>query len=223
MFGRFDGPIPFDTLVQYHPQVALAIRRGAKLRPNNRILQVKFSNTAAGQYQDASFDEQISVYSIFDGFAHTLDPTNAFPGSTLKYLSDTMQAQTTGITFTLVVRGGGDDYTPIPTPMPLQMVERVLDPSVGTWAMWNAANVFARFTILTPPIASPLTVWAVLGFQQLSSDGARWLCLSADDAYHELTRLGVCCAGPRAPWAPGGAMGDPAAADAPAGGASRAP
>jgi hypothetical protein len=195
------SPIALDVLAQWHPQFALAAAEGVPVRPNNRILQFPFSTNAADSYQDANFDQQISIYSVFSGFEYTVDPSGSFEGSSLKGQSDFYSEQVSGLLFQLVVRGGGDEYTPIPVNVPLQLCKRILNPSLGVWSMWNAQNVFGRVTVNSPPTGDTFTVWTVFSFLVLGADGARYLCVDPCEARKRLReRHGIPCAcGPSAP------------------------
>lgn len=194
------GFLTLAALAQYHPQFALAAADGVPCRPNNRTLQAKFSNTAQGQFVDANFQEQISIYSIFTGFEYTIDPSNAFAGSSQKGQSDFFSEQVSGLTFSLAVRGGGDEYFPIRDQTPLQLCRRILNPSIGVWAMWNGQNVFGRFQIETPPVGETITAWAAFGFLVMGSQGASYLCRSRAEAIRELRdRHGIPCCGGAAP------------------------
>jgi hypothetical protein len=185
------------TVAGYHPQFALAAYEGIPVRPDLRPLSVEFTSAATiGQVLPASFAEIISSYSVFGGAVLTIDPTSAFPGNILKGLSDTTQARVTGITFTLLVRGNGDDYSPVPEETPLQSVEELLNASAGIWSMDNPDNVKARFTLaaLTQPTALPFTAWLTMGFLVLGSEGQRFMCLDACEARARLKdKHGVVC------------------------------
>jgi hypothetical protein len=198
--------VPLEVLAQYHPCFALAIARGVPCRPNNRVVQAQFSTTATATWVDANFDAAISVYSVFSGFRLSSDPTGNIPGNTFKTLSDTMQAQTTGLGFTLSVKGG-DEYTPIPTMIPLQLVDEVLKPVRGVWALWLAQQVFARFTIQGSVPAPNFTAWGVFSFMTLAGAPDREWCLSQrpEDARARLRDMGILCAcGPSSPIVPAG-------------------
>lgn len=188
------GFLTLAALAEWHPQFALAAADGVPCRPNNRTLQAVFSSVAVGQFIDANFQEQISIYSIFTGFEYTIDPSNAFAGSSQKGQSDFFSEQVSGLTFSLAVRGGGDEYLPIRDQTPLQLCRRILNPSVGVWAMWNAQNVFGRFTIASPPAGETITAWAAFGFLVMGSEGARYLCISRCEARKQLReRHGILC------------------------------
>ncbi len=181
-------PIKFATLAVYHPQVALAVLEGVPLRPNLRTLQVTFPNLAAGEQEPASFDQQISRYSIFAGVSVTIDPTNAFVGSALKTMSDFFQAKVSGITMNMAIRSRGSDYAPVIDDIPLQMLEATLNPAAGTWHFDNPDNPKALFTIQTPPTDAPFTVWVnfnllVLGKQER---GPEFLCMDRGEAQAKL-------------------------------------
>jgi hypothetical protein len=195
------GPPPLDVIAQWHPQFALAAAEGVPVRPNNRILEFPFSTNAVETRVPANFDQQISIYSIFAGFEYTIDPSGAFADSSLKGQSDFYTEQVSGLLFNFVVRGGGDEYSPIPVDVPLQLVRRVLNPSVGVWSMWNAQNVFGYVTVNSPPIGDTFTVWAVFGFYVLGAEGARYLCYPAHQARRLLReRHGILCqCGPSTP------------------------
>lgn len=190
---------PMGTLAAYHPQFALAILSGVPVRPDVRVLSVTFDSSAeVGNVRPASFAEIISSYSVFSGCDLTIDPTSAFPGNPLKFLNDVGQALVSGITFTLTVRGRGDDYSPISDETPLQSVPRLLSAAAGVWNLDNPDNVKARFTLAALPNGSPLpgfpfTIWLNLAFLMLGSEGAKFMCLSAQDARVRLkTECGVC-------------------------------
>lgn len=196
--GAVGMPVPFETLARFHPQFALAIDDGVPCRPNIRGLSADFDTTAQiGSFEPASFSEIISSYSVFAGVDITIDPTGLLPGNPLKYLSDVSQALESGITFTLTVRGRGDDYTPIVDETPLQSVPQVLAAAVGIWNMDNPDNVKARFTLAAFPLGSssvgaPFTVWMTFSFLVLGAEGARYMCMCAKDARDELRRRGWC-------------------------------
>jgi hypothetical protein len=196
-----NGFLSLAQIAEWHPHFALAAAEGVPCRPNNRTLQAQFSSTAAGVYVDANFQEQISIYSLFTGFEYTIDPSNAFAGSSQKGQSDFFSEQVSGILFNLAVRGGGDEYLPIRDNTPLQLCRRILNPSVGVWAMWNAQNVFGRFTIGTPPTGDSITVWAAFGFLVMGSEGAGYLCMKPQEARRILReKHGILCAcGPSSP------------------------
>ena len=197
------GPPPLEIIAQWHPQFALAVAEGVPVRPNNRILQFPFSTNAVDERVPANFDQQISIYSIFAGFEYTVDPSGAFDNSSLKGQSDFYSEQVSGLLFSVTVRGGGDEYSPIPVDIPLQLVRRVLNPSVGIWAMWNAQNVIANVTINSSPTGETFTVWGVFGFWVLGAEGARYLCINGGDARRKLRdEHGIPCCGRGAQGAP---------------------
>jgi hypothetical protein len=222
-WNTLGGFLPLSAIAEWHPQFALAAADGVPCRPNNRTLQAKFSSTATGVYVDANFQEQISIYSIFTGFDYTIDPTNAFAGSSQKGQSDYFSEQVSGVLFNLAVRGGGDEYFPIRDNTPLQLCRTILNGGIGQWAMWNAQNVFGRFTIDTPPAGETITCWAVFGFLVMGSQGASYLCLDRAEARRQLReKHGILCAcGPSSPIVPQmgqpPAQGGPGAAGAPGG------
>jgi len=186
--------LSLEQLAQYHPQFALAGAEGVPLRPNNRVLQAPFSNPIPGAFVDANFNSQISIYSVFTGFEYTIDPSNAFAGSSQKGQSDFYSEQVSGVLFNLQVRGGGDEYIPIDVPMPLQLARRVLNPSIGVWAMWNAQNVFGRFTIATAPTGPQITAWAAFAFLVMGSEGAKYLCMTREECRKILReKHGILC------------------------------
>ncbi|MGH3514302.1 MAG: hypothetical protein ACRDRB_18820, partial [Pseudonocardiaceae bacterium] len=162
-------------MAKYFPNFALALYHGVELRPNLRTLQANFSTTAVDTRLDASFDEQVSSFSLFGGSSVIIDPTSAFNGNPLKTTSDANQEVVSGIVMRFTVRGRGDDYTPVPTDTPLHLVTRVLNPTVGLWAWDNPDNVKATFTINGFVPAAPFTVWVVFGFYQLASDGMKYM------------------------------------------------
>jgi hypothetical protein len=111
-----------------------------------------------------------------------------------------MQAQVTGIGIQMTVRGD-DEYQPIPSMLPLQLAEKVLEPARGVWAMWLAQQVQAKFTIFGTVPAAPFTVWAVLSWLTLGShyERDRCLCMDPDEARCYLREKGIlCCYGPPA-------------------------
>jgi hypothetical protein len=179
-------PIKFSTLAAYHPQFALAILHGVPIRPNLRTLQATFPNLAAGESEPASFDQQISRYSVFAGCAVTIDPTNAFVGSSLKTMSDFFQAKVSGITMNLVIRSRGSDYAPVIDDIPLQLLESTLNPGAGTWKFDNPDNPKAQFTIQTPPTDAPFTVWVTFNLLVLGDGNEEFLCLDRAVAQERL-------------------------------------
>ncbi|HTA17768.1 MAG TPA: hypothetical protein VK989_00665 [Polyangia bacterium] len=192
---------PLEVIAKYFPQFALALWDGVELRPNLRTLEANFSTTTINTQLDASFDEQISSFSLFGGAAEVIDPTGNLNGNPLKSMSDRAQARVSGIVVNFTVRGRGDDYSPVPTDTPLELVPAVLNPTVGLWAWDNPDNVRARFTINGFVPAAPFTVWLVFGFYQLASRGCDFLRLDRQCARDKLIKCGVIC-----PCPPAGAL-----------------
>jgi hypothetical protein len=190
------------NLAFYHPTFALAIVEGADVRPNVRILSVQFPGSASiGTVKPASFAAPVSAYSVFAGCAETIDPTGqTFQGNILKYVNDAGQAKVTGITFTLLARTRGDDYTPIPDETPLQFVPSLLSVAAGVWKLNEPAdNVKATFTLAAQPnTPPPFTAWVGFVFLVLSKDAAGFLCMDRRAAYAELQRRGLLCCPPQA-------------------------
>jgi hypothetical protein len=184
---------PLEVVAKYFPNFALALYEGVELRPNLRTLQANFSTTTVNTRLDASFDEQVSSFSLFAGCAVRIDPTSNIIGNPLKALSDAAQVEVSGIVMRFTVRGRGDDYSPVPTDTPLIMVPEVLQPMVGLWAWDNPDNVKATFTINAYVPAAPFTVWATFGFYQLASDGLRYMSMPRHCARDELIKCGVLC------------------------------
>jgi hypothetical protein len=184
---------PLEVLGKYFPQFALALWHGVECRPNLRTLQANFSTTTVNTRLDASFDQQISSFSLFGGSGIVIDPTSFIPGSPLKTQSDDHQAAVSGIVARITVRGRGDDYSPVPTDTPLILVPRVLNPTVGLWAWDNPDNVKATFTINGFVPAAPFTVWLVFSFYQLASDGLKFMSMPRHCAREELVKCGVLC------------------------------
>jgi len=187
---------PFETICAYHPGFALAMLDGVRARPNLRTIQGVFAGFALNQPIESSFDQQITGYSLFTGCAYTLDPINAFGGNLFQYVSAGAQQLVTGITVDLLIRSRGEnDYSPIPTQTPLQMVPTVLDGAVGVWALNEPDNCKMRFTLIAAPAGNPpLTVWFVFSFLVLGEGGDRYLCLDRDRARALLHERGY---GPR--------------------------
>ena len=179
-------PIRFGTLAMWHPQFALAILKGCPVRPNLRTLQATFSTNAVGTVEPASFDQQVSRYSVFTGVAVSIDPTGAFAGNTFKTLSDSFQAKVTGITLNLVIRSRGSDYAPIPDDIPLEMIEKTLNPTAGMWKFDNPDNPKAQFTIIDSPPGENFTVWVTFNLLVLGEGANPYLCKSATEARAEL-------------------------------------
>lgn len=184
---------PLAVLAEYFPSFALALHEGVQLRPNLRTLRATFSTTTLNTQLPASFDEQVSSFSLFGGVSHIVDPTGAFNGSPLKSTSDANQAIVSGVTMKFTVRGRGDDYSPVPTDTPLYLVSRVLNPTVGLWSWDNPDNVKATYTINGFVPASPFTVWTVFAFYQLASDGLKYFSMSREEARCRLIKCGVIC------------------------------
>lgn len=184
---------PLEVVAKYFPNFALALYEGVELRPNLRTLQANFSTTTLNTRLDASFDEQVSSFSLFAGCTVDIDPTGNLNGNALKTLSDQAQVAVSGMVLRFTVRGRGDDYSPVPTDTPLIMVPRVLNPTVGLWAWDNPDNVKATFTINAYVPAAPFTVWAVFGFYQLASGGEQYMSMPRHCARDELIKRGVLC------------------------------
>lgn len=190
---------PLEVVAKYFPNFALAMYEGVELRPNLRTLQANFSTTTVNTRLDASFDEQVSSFSLFGGAAIVIDPTSFIPGNPLKTTSDANQAIVSGIVMRMTVRGRGDDYSPVPTDTPLVLIPRVLNPTVGLWSWDNPDNVKATFTINGFVPAAPFTVWVVFSFYQLASDGLRFMAMPRHCAREELYKRGVLCPCPAGP------------------------
>lgn len=184
---------PLEVIAKYFPNFALALYHGVELRPNLRTLQANFSTTTVNTRLDASFDEQVSSFSLFGGAGLIIDPTSNINGNPLKTTSDTNQANVSGIVCRFTVRGRGDDYSPVPTDTPLTLIPKILNPTVGLWAWDNPDNVKATFTINGFVPAAPFTVWLVFGFYQLASDGLKYMSMPRQCARDELIKCGVLC------------------------------
>jgi len=194
MFNQPVLPLPpLEVVAKYFPNFALALYHGVELRPNLRTLQANFATTTVNTRLDASFDEQVSSFSLFGGAAVVVDPTSNINGNPLKSVSDANQAIVSGIVVRFTVRGRGDDYSPVPTDTPLILVPRVLNPTVGLWAWDNPDNVKATFTINGFVPAAPFTVWLVFSFYQLASDGLKFMSMPRHCAREELVKCGVLC------------------------------
>jgi hypothetical protein len=180
------------TIAQYHPQFALAIAKGVRVRPNLRPLSVEIQNSQLGQPVRASFQEIISQYSVFAGIKVTIDPTNNLTGNPLKYLSDAAQPLTSQITLTLLVKSNdGTDYAPVPDDTPLQGLQDAFAPSIGIWAMVNPENVKARFVLQSVAEGDNFTVWVIFTFLVLAADGSIYLSMTPDAARAELVKMGI--------------------------------
>lgn len=181
---------PLAVLEEWHPQFALAIRRGAPARPDTRTVSFTFGTPATGDTEPAAIDAQFQTYSVFTGVSTTIDPTNQFPGNPLKTLSDAAQKYVTGITFEFVVQASRENYyAPIATPTPLQSVEPILNPTAGTWAFRRNESIKAQFT-QNVAVPAPMTVWITFGILLIAStDCSDVLEMSASDARAELMAL----------------------------------
>lgn len=175
--------VQWETLVTFHPQFALAILSGIGVRPSTRIVQATFPSTALNQQVPGSFDAVITTYSVFGGVDVGIDPTNAFAGNPQKAQSDFFQTWgASGIRVQIQARTRGDnDYNPIPSDLPLQMVPSVLNKTAGAWKMINPDNVKVQFTLAQVPpggpTAAPLTVWMAWSFLCLGPGGEDYLSL----------------------------------------------
>jgi hypothetical protein len=184
---------PLEVVAKYFPNFALALYHGVELRPNLRTLQANFASTTVNTRLDASFDEQVSSFSLFGGAAVIIDPTSAFIGNPLKSTSDKNQADVSGLVMRFTVRGRGDDYSPVPNDTPVTLIPKILNPTVGLWSWDNPDNVKATFTINGYVPAAPFTVWVVFGFYQLASDGLKYMSMPRHCARDELIKCGVLC------------------------------
>lgn len=175
--------VQWETLCTFHPAFALAILNGIGVRPSTRIVQATFPSTALNQQVPGSFDAVITTYSVFGGVDIGIDPTNAFAGNPQKAQSDFFQAWgASGIRVQLQARTKGDnDYNPIPSDLPLQMVPAILNKTAGAWKMINPDNIKAQFTLAQVPpggpTAAPLTVWMAWSFLCLGPGGEDYLAL----------------------------------------------
>jgi hypothetical protein len=175
--------VQWETLVTFHPQFALAILNGIGVRPSTRIVQATFPSTTLNQEVPGSFDAVITTYSVFGGIDIGIDPTNAFAGNPQKAQSDFFQAWgASGIRVQIQARTRGDnDYNPIPSDLPLQMVPSVLNKTAGAWKMINPDNVKVLFTLAQLPpggtAAAPLTVWMAWSFLCLGPGGEDYLSI----------------------------------------------
>ena len=176
--------VSWETLCSFHPAFALAILNGISVRPSNRVMQAQFSSVTAGQQKPAALDAIITTYSVFAGADITIDPTNAFAGNPLAAQSAFFQTWgQTGILFSLQARTQGDnDYNPIPTDVPLQMVPAILNKTAGAWHFVNPDNLKAQFTLAsTPPGGSdavPFTCWVTFSFLVLGPGGENYLAIA---------------------------------------------
>jgi|GEM_PF-2689088 len=188
--GSGSALVTFETLCAFHPAFALAILNGCPVRPSERIVQAVFNSGATNNPIPASFDQMITSYSVFAGCDVSIDPTGAFNGSPFKAQSDAFLALgASGITVTILARTFGDqDYSPIPSDTPLQMIPSILRKAAGIWHLENPDNVKCQFTLSsTPQSASPpFTVWLSFAFLCLSPAGANYLRLSAQEARAQL-------------------------------------
>jgi len=187
-------PADFATLARFHPQMALAIDDGVPARPNVRTLRADFSTASpGGPVVPQSFSEIFGTFAVFTEANVTIDPTGAFAGSPLKTISDTFQAMTSGITVTLMVKGGGGvDYAVMPDDTPLQSVPKALDSSAYIWSLTAPDNVKAFFTIAAQQIGTPpFSVWIVMTFLQLGGNGGDYLRMPHADAISALQRRGI--------------------------------
>jgi hypothetical protein len=177
--------VSWETLCTFHPAFALAVLNGIGIRPSTRMVQAKFSSAALGTQVPASFDAIITTYSVFGGVDITIDPTNAFPGNPIKAQSDFFQTWgASGITLTLQARTKGDnDYNPLPSDTPLQMVPAMLNKVAGAWHMINPDNIKAQVTLASVPpggvTAVPFTVWLGFTFLTLGPGGENYLSIPA--------------------------------------------
>ena len=173
--------VQWETLCTFHPAFALAILNGISVRPSTRIAQATFSSTTLNQQVPASFDDVITTYSVFGGVDVGIDPTNAFPGNPQKAQSDFFESiGPSGIRVQLLARTAGDnDYSPIPSDVPLQMAPAILNKTAGAWHFVNPDNVKLQFTLAAlPPGGSgavPFTVWMVFSFLVLGPGGENFL------------------------------------------------
>jgi len=198
------NPVPgiasptFETIAHWHPQFALAAKKGVPVRPNSRTMNFRFSSGTPGlQPENANFTPSIGAYSIFTGIDVTIDPTGAFSGNVLKTTSDSMQAVTSGLLATLIFRNGqAEDWAAIANPTPLQMIPRILNPTAGQWALDTTAQAFGTVQVNAQQPADDFTVWFLISFLCLGPGGGPFLCMQREDAIRELARLGVFCCGP---------------------------
>jgi hypothetical protein len=205
--------VQWETLCTFHPAFALAILKGISVRPSNRVMQAQFSSVTAGQQKPAALDAIITSYSVFGGCDITIDPTNAFGGNPLAAQSAFFQTWgQTGILFSLQARTKGDnDYNPIPTDVPLQMVPAILNKTAGAWHFVNPDNLKGQFTLAaTPPggaDAVPFTCWLTFSFLVLGPGGENYLAIPPMQARamlaQELAALRAAAAVPSTTGAPG--------------------
>jgi hypothetical protein len=184
--------VQWETLCTFHPAFALAILNGIGVRPSTRVVQAKFSSTTIGAQIPASFDAIITTYSVFAGVDISIDPTNAFAGNPIKAQSDFFQTWgASGITLQLAAYTKGDNnYNPIPSDVPLQMVPAILNKVAGAWHMINPDNIKAEFTLQALPPggtgAAPFTVWLSFSFLCLGPGGEQYLAIPPARARAEL-------------------------------------
>lgn len=187
---------PWETMVAYHPQFALAAWCGVPVRPNVRTLSFDFSSDAPGGTPVPSvFGSPISTYSIFVGCDVLIDPTASFANNVLKTLSDTLQARVSGMTMTLQVDGREGHYTPIADDCPLGSVAEMLNVSAGSWSLDNPENLNAKIQIQAPGPAAPFAVWMPFTFLILGAGTKRgdYMVLSRAQARKCLRDEGATC------------------------------
>lgn len=182
--------VQFETLCAYHPAFALAILCGVKPRPSMRVVQATFSSAALNVPVEANFDQQITSVSVFTGCDVSIDPTSAFAGNPLKTTSDFFQAAgASGVRVQLLARTRDDnDYTPITSQVPLQMVPSILRKVAGIWSMTLPDNLKATFLLGAAPPAVPLTVWITFAFLVLGPLGENYLRLDPLTARAQLAQ-----------------------------------
>jgi hypothetical protein len=195
--------IDFLTLARFHPQMALAIDDGVPARPNVRPLSCDFSSSQpTEQVIPQSFSEIFGTFGVFTEASVTIDPTGAFvanPSAStpvlatpLKAISDACQSLVTGITVTLVVKGGGaTDYAILPDDTPLQSVPPALASAAYIWAMHPPDNVKCFFTLAGQAPGAPFTAWLIFTFLQLSSMGDDYFRIKRADAIATLQKRGI--------------------------------
>lgn len=172
-----------------HPQLALCIAKDVGMRPSLRPLAVELQNAQIGQPQPTSFAEPISQYSVFTGLSVTVDPTNDAPGNPMKYINDAAQSLVTGVTFDMTVQSrSGDNYSPVPEEVPVQVLPAAFSAAAWTWRMLRPENVKARFTVQSALNASPFTIWVVFTFMVVATEGDVYLNMTGDRARAELAQ-----------------------------------
>ena len=181
-----------DSMMQFSPQLALAIAQGCPFAPYLLNVRASFTDSTVTVLQPATLENgnaRIDQPSVVDALMLHVDVPNAFPGTQFKPFTDWFFTRQSGIQATLDVTGAprysvAPFFTPIDT-----LATMITEGWPGGWVLQHTQGISMQFSATTP--LPPLPVNLTLSFRLWQPVGTEeFVDMTSMQAFQALAAMG---------------------------------